>query len=827
MPAKPMELIFPLKGVDDGWGFGNQPEGTCPDALNVVPVDTLDSRIRGGQRWGTTKYFAALHNGANAIQRLGSISTVTSATRDFTETFAKNDGAFWSSYPNKYDHFVSDFKWTGGGSSVFASRIDADTAETIQIVSNKLKIETAAAEYSSAHIYTGQNYTFTGDYSIAFDIKCTGAWPPATRSYFVVLFRVNPAYNNEFYGVRFDTVIWEDTAGFTARLIKGNGTDYDTLETETALGGYTAAERTALMAGITITISITSAGSVTIDWGDIAGATDDTFTETLDSYGDHHGVGFGFFIDNSANDTIYFDNFAVSGMDVSESGRIFDLLAVSGGDVYAGKTNGLLDLATNGENAVATSGRIDMQAAFKKVYFVDGDPANYSIWTQATDTVSTWAPTGGTLPMGTDQTAVDITAATPGTPSFTIAEDWSGRAAGDYLLVAGSTGNDGFYTIASIAGTGPTVLTVNEAVADDTADGTIQYQNKACTIIKLYRGRLVLAGLETDPQNWFMTAADNLLDFDYGATPSAVMAVAGNNTDAGYCPDIITCLAPYSDDLMFIGGDHSLWLMRGDPAHDGRIDNVSYQTGISGPDAYTFDPNGIFYFFGQGTLWRMSAGGVPEPLSRNRMDVAFNAIDLTVNTVHLAWDNIQHGLYIFVRPSISGTTTHYYWDERTDGFWPISFPNDQGPTTAYAFDGDDPNDNALLLGGWDGYIRYIDSSVKNDDGVKISSSVLYPPIMAGGPLNNMRINGLTAIVDASADGVTLTAYAEDTPQGVVESATIRYARVLSAGRNRVLNRVAGNAVMFKLSNSTISETWAIENIVADVEVVGRTRKNQL
>ena len=336
-----------------------------------------------------------------------------------------------------------------------------------------------------------------------------------------------------------------------------------------------------------------------------------------------------------------------------------------------------------------------------------------------------------------------------------------------------------------------------------------------------------MAGLQADPHNWFMSAVDDPLDWDYGATPSATMAVAGNSTTAGKCPDIITCLAPYSDDLMFLGGDHTLWMMRGDPAHDGRIDNVSYQTGISGPDAYSFDPNGIFYFFGQGTLWRMSAGGVPEPLSRNRMDVAFGAIDLTTNTVHLTWDNLRHGLHIFVVPSTSGATTHYYWDERTDSFWPFAFPNGQGPTTAYAFDGDDPNDNALLLGGWDGYIRFIDSSVKNDDGVKISSSVLYPPIMAGESLKNTRINGLTAIVGANSDDVTLTAYAEDTPQGVIESSTIRFARDLPAGRTRVLNRVAGNAIMFKLSNTTVSETWAIENIIVNVEAIGRTRKNQL
>ena len=73
----------------------------------------------------------------------------------------------------------------------------------------------------------------------------------------------------------------------------------------------------------------------------------------------------------------------------------------------------------------------------------------------------------------------------------------------------------------------------------------------------------------------------------------------------------------------------------------------------------------------------------------------------------------------------------------------------------------------------------------------------------------------------------LTTYAEDTIQGAIESSTIRSARSLLAGRTKVLNRVAGNAIMVKLSNSIDEKAWAIESLVAEVEVIGRTRKNQL
>jgi len=221
------------------------------------------------------------------------------------------------------------------------------------------------------------------------------------------------------------------------------------------------------------------------------------------------------------------------------------------------------------------------------------------------------------------------------------------------------------------------------------------------------------------------------------------------------------------------------------------------------------------------------------------------------------------------------------------------------------FDGDDPDDTALILGGFDGYLRKIDPSVKDDDGTAVSSYILYPPIARGGALRNTRVNGITAVLDTDSDDVVLTAFAEDTIQKVMEAAistdaavnitavsttnktftvaedwsarkagdrllvagstgndgsytlasltgagptvltvhgtvphaaangTIQYkdraklTRTLSASRTRTTAKIAGNAIMFKLSNSVDEKAWAIESLVAEVEIIGRTRKNQL
>lgn len=524
-----------------------------------------------------------------------------------------------------------------------------------------------------------------------------------------------------------------------------------------------------------------------------------------------------------------YSNFVVSGSNPAESGRIFNLLTISGGDIYTGDIVQWLTLATNGTNAVNTTGRVAVQAAYNKVYFADGDPAHYKHWTLATDTVAAWTLTGGTLPMGSDETAADLTAATPGTPSFTVLEDWSDRAAGDHLLVAGSTANDGYYTIANVAGTGPTVLTVNEAVPDNTVDGTIQYQNKACTINTLYRGRLVMAGLCTDPHNWFMSKVNDPLDFDYNpADPNEKQAVAGNNTEAGKAGDIVTCLAPFSDDLMFMGGDHTLWIMRGDPAAAGRIDNISYQIGISGPDAFTFDPNGVFYFFGTGQLWRVSpeVGAAPESVSSGRLDALFRAIDLTTHTVHLHWSNDLRGLFLFIVPTTSAATTHYFWDQQTDSFWKIVFPNDT-IATAYPFDGDHPDDSRLLLGGWDGYIRSIDRAATSDDGTAISSYVIFPPINLGGMRRNTKLTRFELLMDEDSDDVIISVYAGENTQKVLDLEKLCYSRTVTAGRNDIINRAMGNVLAIRIANSVLSTRWAMEEGSVQVSLAGPTRKGSL
>ena len=52
------DLTFPLGGVDRTLSYELQPNGTTPDALNVLPFDVYAERARGGTRLGMSRFYS-------------------------------------------------------------------------------------------------------------------------------------------------------------------------------------------------------------------------------------------------------------------------------------------------------------------------------------------------------------------------------------------------------------------------------------------------------------------------------------------------------------------------------------------------------------------------------------------------------------------------------------------------------------------------------------------------------------------------------------------------------------------------------------------------
>ena len=62
LPAATL-VPFPLRGLNENWGFHDPIPGTTRDVKNMRPYDHTTGRLRGGQRMGMTKYVSAQING--------------------------------------------------------------------------------------------------------------------------------------------------------------------------------------------------------------------------------------------------------------------------------------------------------------------------------------------------------------------------------------------------------------------------------------------------------------------------------------------------------------------------------------------------------------------------------------------------------------------------------------------------------------------------------------------------------------------------------------------------------------------------------------------
>ena len=88
---------------------------------------------------------------------------------------------------------------------------------------------------------------------------------------------------------------------------------------------------------------------------------------------------------------------------------------------------------------------------------------------------------------------------------------------------------------------------------------------------------------------------------------------------------------------MLFGGDHTIWMLRGDPADGGVIDNVSRSVGVAGPEAWATDGQGGVYFMSRDGLYRLLPKQGLECLSGQAMAETFSTFDLTASRVRLAW----------------------------------------------------------------------------------------------------------------------------------------------------------------------------------------------
>jgi hypothetical protein len=257
------------------------------------------------------------------------------------------------------------------------------------------------------------------------------------------------------------------------------------------------------------------------------------------------------------------------------------------------------------------------------------------------------------------------------------------------------------------------------------------------TLAANWRGRLML-NASTNPQNLYASRVSNPYDWDFSALDSAA-AFVDDPAAAGKIGEPITALIPYTDDYFIIGASHSMFMYQGDPAAGGTNTIISQNMGVVGKDAWAIDPEGTLYYIATGGLFSVRPiwefYRPPENLTKTKYNQFFQFLNPGTQIISLVWDADLHYLHMFVSP-IGGATQglSLIYDSRKGGLWPQQFPANIGPSAScFYLANNDPNQRAIFLGGFDGYIRRFilgaaNSTVFDDDGTAINAFVTLGPI---------------------------------------------------------------------------------------------------
>jgi hypothetical protein len=319
-----------------------------------------------------------------------------------------------------------------------------------------------------------------------------------------------------------------------------------------------------------------------------------------------------------------------------------------------------------------------------------------------------------------------------------------------------------------------------------------------------------------------MSKAGDPLDWNYAPDVSSeIQAVAGNNSNAGLLGDALIACIPYSDDLMLMGGDHTMWVMRGDPAAGGVIDLISEKTGIRSPDAFCIDPGGTIYFVGTDGVYSFSGSSVTSITDASLRGV-FEAIDYTKYWPIMEWSYFERGCYVSLVPIDASTDDYitYFYHPETKSWWKDIYPDNIGPYVLKAIDGNKPNDTVLLIGSPDGYIRYVNDSATTDDGTAITSELDLKAIY-GNASQDVKITGIRAITDTGSSSLTAKIYKGNTPQQAYASTTVALSKTLVAGRSTpIMQKIAAPALRIRLS---ATGRWGMEQLMVEVDSGGKNK----
>ena len=348
-----------------------------------------------------------------------------------------------------------------------------------------------------------------------------------------------------------------------------------------------------------------------------------------------------------------------------------------------------------------------------------------------------------------------------------------------------------------------------------------------CPLACVYKGRLVLAG---PGPLWYMSYVRDATNWDYGANPADLQrAIAGPDTEGGIGQPI-TALMPHSDQYLILACTDQLWVLNGDPAYGGQLQNLSRDVGCLGPNAWCALPDGSIMLLSRSGLYLVPPGAQQPPVefSREKLPAELINIDPTANTISMVYDVYRRAVHLAITPNSGVAGIDYWIDWPNQSFWPVVY----GATTlqpaslfryAAGAGASLPGASRVLLGGLDGYIRWYDETATQDDGHAFACSILFGPVRPAGPGWEAQLITLTGETDAGSGAVSWGLFCDSTIQAIVAAVQASGSPLLAGSWSGGLNHIAypgcrGAALAVMLSGTG---PWATESIWLQVRKGGK------
>jgi len=559
-----------------------------------------------------------------------------------------------------------------------------------------------------------------------------------------------------------------------------------------------------------------------------------------------------------AHDQLFkeYGGFSVAGVTPVDKRFSKYLAAIGNNEFWYGATVADMAELTDAKNDIDCTKPLQMFELYEKVFVVNNTKLKVA------DFGNTKITTADILPAGVIPLHGDVLTATGGAASgaqmvvdYIDASDGACNVYGKRITAATFLDTD---VVTGTNANGDVSFTLNAdedapphwydwtVYAASTTYGTMPTQ---ATLGCPWRGRACLSGDEDYPHQYYQARQENPWDWNYvSADVQSPIAGGGDPSIPGQVGDIVIAQIPFDRDHLIYGGANSLWVLAGDAAEGGTLNNFYDEGGILGALAWCKDAKNNLYIMSTAGLLRIPGGfGPPENLTEFTYpdfikDLAYNS---STYRIVMGYDRKRNGIKIQRVTLATGANTGWWYDLKAEALFPESYSStEHGIFSMFHYEAVDPDYNTLLLGCNNGYLYYenddaTDDTLADDSAQLIDSYITFGPIKLGEENREGKVNSLVGITagggsagsEADSDDVAFKIWTELSADKISERFSTNSGQKVSGtikapGRwrgNQFRRSIRGMFAGLRIGNSTAGEVWGLERLLLGIKRAGRMK----